>query len=72
MNLTLPEKEKVSKKTISIYIISISICILAIIIIIGIQVLGNDIIDNLFGINKIVKWTRRSITKSKFWNYVWQ
>lgn len=59
MNLTLPEKEKVSKKTISIYIISISICILAIIIIIGIQVLGNDIIDNLFGINKIVKRTEQ-------------
>lgn len=59
MNLTLPEKEKVSKKTISVYIISISICILAIIIIIGIQILGNDIINNLFGISKLVKRTEQ-------------
>ncbi len=59
MNLTLPEKEKVSKKTISIYIISIIICILAIIIVVGVQILGNDIVDNIFGINKIIKRTEQ-------------
>ena len=59
MNLTLPEKEKVSKKRISIYIISIIICILAIIIAVGVQILGNDIIDNIFGINKIIKRTEQ-------------
>ena len=59
MNLTLPEKEKVSKKRISIYIISTIICILAIIIAVGIQILGNDIIDNIFGINKIIKRTEQ-------------
>lgn len=59
MNLTLPEKEKVSKKRISIYIISIVICILAIIIAVGVQILGNDIIDNMFGINKIIKRTEQ-------------
>lgn len=59
MNLNLPEKEKVSKKTIVIYIISITICILALIIVISVQVLGNDIINSLFGINKIIKRTEQ-------------
>ena len=59
MNLTLPEKEKVGKKTISVYIVSILICLLAIVIIICIQVLGDDIVDNLFGINSLVKRTEQ-------------
>lgn len=70
MNLTLPEKEKVSKRRVTIYIISIVICILAIIVVIGIQILGNDIIDNLFGINRLVKRTEQEekTLKSNFEN----
>ena len=59
MNLEIQEKEKISKKTIAIYMICISICILAIIVVIGIQILGNDVIDNIFGINKITKRTEK-------------
>ena len=59
MNLEIQEKEKLSKKTIAIYMICISICILAIIVVIGIQILGNDVIDNIFGINKITKRTEQ-------------
>ena len=68
MNLTLPEKEKVSKKTISIYIISIFVCILSIIVVIGIQVLGDDIVNNIFGINKLVKRTEQeeAVLKANF------
>lgn len=65
MNLELPEKEKVSKKRISVYIISIFICILAIFIVIGVQVLGNDVINNLFGINKLIKRTEQEETELK-------
>ncbi len=70
MNITMQEKEKVSKKTLSIYIICISICILAIVIVIGIQVLGNDVIDSIFGINKITKRTEQeeTILKTNFEN----
>lgn len=55
MNVVLPEKEKIPKKRIIIYIIIMIICIIAIAIVIGVQVLGNDIVDNIFGINKITK-----------------
>lgn len=65
MNLTLPEKEKVSKRRISVYIISLIICILAVIIAVGVQILGNDVIDNMFGINKIVKRTEQEEAKLK-------
>lgn len=59
MNVILPEKEKISKKRISLYIICAILCILAIIIVIGIEILGNDIIDNFFGISKITKKTEQ-------------
>lgn len=59
MNVTLPEKEKLNKKTITIYIVVAIICILAVIVVIGVQVLGNDVVDNLFGINKLVKRTEQ-------------
>ena len=65
MNLTLPEKEKVSKRRISVYIISLIICILAVIIAVGVQILGNDVIDNMFGINKIVKRTEQEEAELK-------
>lgn len=57
MNVTLPEKEKLSKKTITIYIISLLICAIAIIIVIAVQILGNDVVDNAFGLNKLIKRT---------------
>ena len=65
MNVTLPEKEKVSKKTITIYIISFLICILAIGIVIGIQILGNDVVDNAFGINNLIKRTEQEEAQLK-------
>lgn len=59
MNVTLPEKEKISKRTITIYIVALVICMLAIIVVVGVQILGNDVINNMFGINKIVKRTEQ-------------
>ena len=57
MNVTLPENKEINKKRIILYSIAIFICILSIIIIIGIQILGNDVVDEFFGINKITKKT---------------
>lgn len=70
MNVTLPEKEKLKKVTISMYVITLIICILAIIVVIGIQILGDDVINNLFGINKLVKRTEQeeSSLKANFEN----
>ena len=65
MNLELQEKEKISKKTITIYIIVAIICIIAIFVVIGVQVLGNDVIDNLFGINKLTKRTEQEEAELK-------
>lgn len=65
MNLELQEKEKLSKKTITIYTIIAIICIIAIFVVIGVQVLGNDVIDNLFGINKLTKRTEQEETELK-------
>lgn len=59
MNLEMPEKEKMSKKRITIYAAVIGICVFSIIIVVGVQILGNDVIDNLFGINKLVKRTEQ-------------
>lgn len=59
MNVTLPKKEKMKKRTIVIYSISIIACIIAIVVIIGIQVLGDDVINKLFGINKITNKTEQ-------------
>lgn len=68
MNLQLPEKEKMSKQRIIIYVVIAIICVLAIFVIIGIQVLGNDIIDNIFGVNKIINRTEdeKAELKSNF------
>ena len=49
MNL-IQKKEHLSKKTIAIYVIAIVICVLAITIVVSMQVLGNDLINSLFGI----------------------
>ena len=56
MNLNV-EKDKDSKKRIIMYIIIGLVCILSITVVIGVQVLGNDVVDNIFGINKITKRT---------------
>lgn len=59
MNVTLPEKENLKKRTITIYVVALIICILAIIVVVGVQILGDDIVNNLFGINKLVKRTEQ-------------
>lgn len=65
MNVTLPEKEKMNKKTITIYIIALIVCILAIVVVIAIQVLGDNIVNNIFGINKLVKKTEQEENELK-------
>ena len=55
MNLELPEKEKISKKRIIMYVIILLICVIAVIVVVGVQILGNDVVDNMFGINKKTK-----------------
>lgn len=55
MNVVLPEKEKIPKQRIIIYVTIMIICIISIAVVIGVQVLGTDIVDNIFGINKITK-----------------
>lgn len=65
MNITLPEKKKINKRRIIIYSIAISVCILAIAVVIGIQVLGNDIVDNFFGVSKITKKTEEEENRLK-------
>lgn len=65
MNVTLPEKEKMNKKTITIYIIALIVCILAIVVVIAIQVLGDNIVNNMFGINKLVKKTEQEENELK-------
>lgn len=59
MNVVLPEKEKLKKRTITIYAVALIVCILAIIVVVGVQILGDDVINNLFGINKLVKRTEQ-------------
>lgn len=70
MNVTLPEKEKIPKQRIIIYITIISICIISIAVVIGVQILGNDMVDNIFGINKITKRSEEEAAnlKSNFEN----
>lgn len=49
MNLEQKE-EHLSKKTIAIYIAAISVCIIAIAIVVSMLVLGDDLINSIFGI----------------------
>lgn len=53
MNVTLPKKEKISKRRLAIYIIIIAICVIAIIVAVCIQILGNDFTNKIFGVNKL-------------------
>ena len=57
MNLELPEKEKIPKKRIIMYAVILLICVIAVIVVVGVHILGNDVVDNMFGINKITKRT---------------
>ena len=59
MNVTIPEKEKLKKRTIVIYIIAAIICVLAVVVVVESQVLGNDVVNQLFGINKLIKRTEQ-------------
>lgn len=65
MNVILPEKEKLKKRTITIYIVVLIICILAVAVVVGVQILGNDVVNNLFGINKLVKRTEQEEAELK-------
>ena len=65
MNVVLPEKEKIKKKTIFIYSIAAIACILAIAVVVGIQILGNDTIDSMFKINKIINKTEQEEAQLK-------
>ena len=53
MNVTLPKKEKISKRRLAIYIIIIAICVIAIIVAVCIQILGNDFTNKISGVNKL-------------------
>lgn len=53
MNVVLPEKDKVSKKRIAIYVILISICVLALIVAVCVQILGNDFTNSIFGVSTL-------------------
>lgn len=59
MNVVLPEKEKIKKRTIIIYSVAAIACILAIVVIVGISILGNDTINGIFQINKIINKTEQ-------------
>lgn len=65
MNVRLPEKEKLKKRTITIYIVLLIICILAVVVVVGVQILGDDVVNNLFGINKLVKRTEQEEAELK-------
>lgn len=65
MNVKLPEKNKINKRRIIIYSIAIFACILAIVVVIGIQILGNDVVDNFFGVSKITKKTEEEEDRLK-------
>ena len=68
MNVTLPEKEKISKKRIFVYCIAILACITAIVVVVMIQVLGDDTANHIFGIQKLSEKTEEeeNILKNNF------
>lgn len=65
MKLELPEKEKLNRKRIVLFTVILIIVIVAIIVVVGVQILGNDVVDNMFGISKIVKRTEEEKTELK-------
>ena len=65
MNVTLPKKEKMKKRTIIIYIVAIIICIVAIAIVIGVEVLGDRTVDEFFGLSRIAHRTEEEESELK-------
>ena len=55
--IRITKKKKMPKRRKITYIVLICICALAISVAIGTQILGNDVVDNIFGLNKITKRT---------------
>ena len=53
MNITLPEKERISKRRVLVYVAAIVICVIALIIAVCVQILGNDITNKIFGVSQI-------------------
>lgn len=53
MNLTLPEKERISKRRVLVYVVAIVICVIALIIAVCVQILGNDVTNKIFGVSHI-------------------
>lgn len=53
MNVVLPEKHKIKKSTIILYIILALICALAILVVVESEMFGNDVVNALFGVEKI-------------------
>ena len=58
MNVVLPEKQKLNRKTIIIYIVAVIFCVIAIGIVVGVQVLGDEVVDNFFGVKRLVQRTK--------------
>lgn len=69
MNLDV-KPETIPKKRIIMYIVISLICVLAIAVVIGVEILGNDVVDNIFGINKITQRSaeEESTLKANFEN----
>lgn len=53
MNITLPEKERISKRRVLVYVVAIVICVIALIIAVCVQILGNDVTNKIFGVSQI-------------------
>ena len=53
MNVVLPEKDKISKKRIAIYVVLISICVLSLVVAVCVQILGNDFTNSIFGVSTL-------------------
>lgn len=68
MNVTLPKKHHLKKRTLLVYGIAIAVCIIAIVIVVSIQVLGDDVTNKIFGITKLSTKTdeQEGILKAEF------
>ena len=53
MNVVLPEKEKLSKKRIVVYIVLIAICVIALVVAVCVQILGADFTNSIFGVSTL-------------------
>lgn len=68
MNITLPERNKISKRRILIYSIAILVCIIAIIIVVMVQILGKDVANSFLGIHGLTVKTEEeeNLLKANF------